>query len=256
MDDFLVVVFGLIVGSFLNVCIYRLPRDLSLIRPGSSCPECGQGVRWSDNIPVLGFLRLRGRCRHCHKAISPRYVLVEIINALLWFFLWQRHSTVLEFAFSALLFSILLAIFFTDFETGLIPDELSLGGLAAGLVFAALMPERFGAQDWQGALLASGLGALTGGGLLYLTGCLGQLLFRKECMGFGDVKLLAMLGSFIGSTGILFVFLGAPVLALPFALFERVVRKEEAIPFGPYLVLAGAAVYLWEQPLRSYFFGY
>ena len=106
------------------------------------------------------------------------------------------------------------------------------------------------------ALLASGFGAFAGGGLLYLTGLLGQLLFRKESMWLWDVKLLAMLGAFIGSPGVFFVFLIAPILALPLALFERFIRKQETIPFGPYLALAGAAVYLWGRPLQSYFFGY
>lgn len=256
MADFFVVVFGLIAGSFLNVCIYRLPRDQSVVYPGSACPACGHAIQWRDNIPVLSFLILRGRCRQCRAAISPRYAAVELLNGFFWFFLWQHQGSVLEFAFSALLFSILLAIFFADFETGLIPDELSLGGLAAGLVFAALLPERFGAQDWKAALMASGVAALAGGGLLYLTGLLGQLLFRKESMGLGDVKLLAMLGAFMGSPGVFFIFLIAPILALPVALFERMVRKEETIPFGPYLALAGAAVYLWKQPLQAYFFGY
>jgi len=255
MAEFFVILFGLVVGSFLNVCIYRLPRDQSVVQPSSACPACGHAIQLRDNIPVLGFLLLRGRCRHCRTAISPRYTLVEISNALLWIFLWLRHGTLLEFFFSALLFSILLAVFFTDLETGLIPDEFSLGGLVLGLIFAALLPERFGAQTWTAGLLASGLGALAGGGLLYLTGLLGQLLFRKESMGLGDVKLLALLGAFMGSPGVFFVFLIAPILALPVALFERFVRKEETIPFGPYLALAGAAVYLWEQPLKTYFFG-
>ena len=255
MAEFFVVLFGLVVGSFLNVCIYRLPRDQSVVQPRSACPACRHAIQLRDNIPVLSFMLLRGRCRHCRAAISPRYALVEIINALMWVFLWLRHGTLLEFASSALLFSVLLAVFFADLETGLIPDEFSLGGLAAGLIFSALLPERFGAQGWSAALFASGLGALAGGGLLYLTGLLGRLLFRKESMGLGDVKLLAMLGAFLGSPGVFFVFLIAPILALPIALFERFVRKEETIPFGPYLALAGAVVYLWEQPLKTYFFG-
>lgn len=255
MAEFFVVLFGLAAGSFLNVCIYRLPRDQSLIHPGSTCPACDKLIAWHDNVPVLGYLFLRGRCRQCRALISPRYALVEILNALVWFFLWQRHTSMLEFGFSALLFSTLLAVFFTDLETGLIPDEFSLGGLGAGLLFAALLPARFGVQDWKWALLFSGVGALAGGGLLYLTGLLGQFLFRKESMGLGDVKLLAMLGAFIGSPGVFFVFLIAPILALPVALFERLIRKGETIPFGPYLALAGAAVYLWERPLQAYFFG-
>lgn len=256
MADLWVVLFGLVAGSFLNVCIYRWPRDRSVVSPGSACPACGHKIRWYDNIPVLSFLLLKGRCRSCRAAISPRYAAVELLNAGMWYFLWQRHGTAAEFIFSALMFSILLAVFFADFETGLIPDEFSLGGLAAGLLFAVIVPGRFGETAWQNALLASGFGALIGGGILYLTGLLGQLLFRKESMGLGDVKLLAMLGAFIGFPGVIFVFLIAPILALPIALFERYVRKEETIPFGPYLALAGAGVYLWERPLQTYFFGY
>lgn len=256
MAEVFIILFGLAVGSFLNVCIHRLPRDQSVIHPGSTCPACGKGIPWYDNVPVVAFLLLRGRCRQCRAPISPRYTLVEILNAALWLFLWHRQSDRVEFIFSALLFSVLLAVFFTDLETGLIPDEFSLGGLAAGFLFAFFLPERFETQDWKIALMLSGAGAVAGGGLLYLTGLLGRLLFRKDSMGLGDVKLLAMLGAFIGIPGILFVFLMAPILALPAALFERFIRKEETIPFGPYLALAGAVVYLWEQPLQTYFLGF
>ncbi len=255
MADFFMVLFGLAAGSFLNVVIHRLPRDQSVIHPASACPACSQAIRWQDNIPVLSYVLLGGRCRHCRARISARYAAVEILNAALWFFLWKHSGPGIEFAFSALLFSLLLAIVFTDFETGLIPDELSLGGLAAGLVFAALVPGHFAAADWKGALISSVTAALTGGGLLYLTGLVGQLLFRKESMGMGDMKLLAMLGAFLGMPGVFFVFLIAPILALPAALFGRLVRKEETLPFGPYLAIAGGFIFLWGSEMQIFFWG-
>lgn len=255
MAELIVLMLGLAVGSFLNVCIYRMPRDLSLVHPGSCCPACGHKIRWYDNIPVLGYVFLRGKCRDCGARISPRYAAVELLNAALWIFLLEFFGSGLMFVFSALLFSILLGVIFTDLETGLIPDEFSLGGLAAGLLFAVLVPQAFHAADWKASLVFSGAGALTGAALLYGTGLIGQLVFRKESMGLGDVKLLAALGAFTGVPDILFIFFIAPVLALPAALYDRYVRREETIPFGPYLAAAGALVFLWGDELQRFFWG-
>ncbi len=245
MMAFFIILFGLATGSFLNVCIHRLPRDESLGHPGSSCPACGARIGWQDNIPVISYLCLRGQCRHCRAKISPRYVLVEILNAFCWYLLWKHSGWGLTFVFSALLFSILLTVVLIDFETGLIPDELTLTGLAAGLVWSGLAPGRFDAASWHAGLLMAFLGGLLGGGLLFLTGYLGRLLFRKDSMGGGDVKLLAMLGTFLGMQKVVWIFLLAPVLALPAALIAKLVFKEETIPFGPYLAAAGAILFLW-----------
>ncbi len=255
MVELFVFLFGLVAGSFLNVCIHRLPRDGSLLRPGSACPDCGTPIGWRDNIPLVSYLLLRGACRHCRAKISPRYAAVEALNALCWLLLWKRSGWGTSFLFSALFFSILLGVLCTDFETGLIPDEFTLTGIAAGLAWGALAPERFYAADWHSGLLMSLWGGVLGGGLLYLTGYLGQLLFRKESMGGGDVKLLAMLGTFLGAYKVILVFLIAPVLALPAALMARLIRKEETIPFGPYLAAAGAFLFFWGDWLSRHLLG-
>ena len=235
---------GLCVGSFLNVCIHRLPRGESIIKPGSHCGVCEKPIAWHDNIPLVSFILLRGRCRRCAAKFSARYFAVELLCGLMWLGLWLACGMTAKLLGALILFSILLAITFTDFETGLIPDKLNLAGALAGFALSGFFPELLGRTVWYQGLLASFLGALAGGGLLYAIGMLGDCIFKKETMGGGDVKLLAMMGSFLGVQKILVVFLLAPIPALPVALFSKCFRKEETIPYGPYLALAGAVFYL------------
>lgn len=244
LASWFVFIFGAVVGSFLNVCIFRMPRDLSIVRPRSFCPECKKQIVWYENVPLISFLLLRGKCSHCRKEISPRYFFVELANALLWLFLWRRYGLSLEFGIAAFFFSLLLVIIMTDFETGLIPDKITIPGMIAGLVFSAIGYDHFPQGLWYQRLLASALGLLAGGGMLLLTGWFGQLMFRKESMGGGDVKLLAMIGAFVGLKDAFFVFLLAPFPALPLALWQRLIKKEETIPYGPFLALLGAFLFI------------
>ncbi len=252
----LIFVVGALWGSFLNVCIHRMPRGESVIMPGSHCPHCNQAIAWHDNIPLISFMVLGAKCRHCSAGISPRYAGVELMNALLWLGLWKWYGFSSFFWPGIVLFSLVLAVTMTDFETGLIPDKLSFPGMAFGLFFSTLFPEIQGRTIWYEGLIASLIGLLVGGGSLYLTGTLGNIIFKKDTMGGGDIKLLAMLGAFLGWTKIFFVFLFAPILAIPFALFMKFTQGAETIPYGPFLAITGAIYYVAGHQLIKMFFSY
>ena len=235
---------GAIVGSFLNVCIHRMPRDLSIVLPRSFCPQCKAPIPWYHNIPLASYLLLRGKCFRCRRPIAFRYFLVELTTAVIAWLLWQRYGMSAEFVVSAIFFAMIIVATMTDFETGLIPDEITIPGMLLGLGLSVTGHGHFEQTLWYQKLIASGVGLLAGGGILLLTGWLGKLVFRKDSMGGGDVKLLAMVGAFIGATKVGLVFLLAPFPALPFALWQRFIKKEETIPFGPFLALAGAFMFV------------
>jgi leader peptidase (prepilin peptidase)/N-methyltransferase len=207
--------FGLIFGSFLNVCIYRLPRDLSVSEPKrSACPHCHSQIAFYDNIPVLSWLILRGRCRHCKESISPRYLVVEILTALLFLVCyWHFGATLATIKYDALSF-LLLGLIFTDSETKLLPDKLTLTGLALGIALSLLVPVNdLASQFLPGvvslpvssdissrflSLMDSLLGAVVGASFIYGAGAIYLRARGIEGMGFGDVKLMAMIGAFLG----------------------------------------------------------
>ncbi|HNX67980.1 MAG TPA: prepilin peptidase [Candidatus Omnitrophota bacterium] len=244
MGSWFIFALGAIVGSFLNVCIYRMPRDLSIVLPGSFCTNCKTPIPWYENIPLLSYLLLRGRCPRCKTSFSVRYFIVELTSALVWWFLWQKAGLSVQFAASVFFFSTLIVTIVADFETGLIPDAITVPGMVAGLAFSVIGFGNFPETFWAWRLLESGLGLLAGGGVLFLTGWIGKLAFRKDSMGGGDIKLLAMMGAFLGVTKVMLVFLLAPFPALPLALWQRFVNKQETIPFGPFLALAGALLFV------------
>lgn len=244
--------FGSLIGSFLNVCVYRLPRNESVVRPRSRCPQCGTMVVWHDNIPVISWLGLRGKCRTCANPISIQYPIVEFAVALAWAgAFWSRGLTP-EALSAALFITLLIGILLTDAQHYIIPDEMSLGGLAVGLALAFFTP-----IGWKSALI----GALAGFALLWVVKAGGDLALRKgwiggqeirdtlgeeeplTAMGGGDLKMMAMIGAFLGWRGVLLtVFLGALVgtlIYLPF--FFR--KTKPLVPFGIYLAL-GAFVTL------------
>lgn len=250
----IVFLYGLLVGSFLNVCIHRMPRGESIVRPGSHCPNCSKPVAWYDNIPLLSYIILRAKCRHCGQKISPRYFLTELLNGLLWWALYRYYG------FSPLLWpalilgSLSLAVTFTDFETGLIPDALNFTGMVLGLILSAAFPEIHDKVVWYEGLLESFLGFWAGGLLLYTIGVLGKLAFKKDSMGGGDIKLLAMIGTFIGAKKVIFAVMISPFFALPFALYMKYVRKAEIIPYGPFLAFSGFAFYLAGPQIITWIF--
>ncbi len=245
---------GLIFGSFFNVCIHRLPREESIVWPGSKCPSCGTSIVWHDNIPVLSFVALGGKCRTCKTQISSRYWMIEIITACAYLGIWFYFGLTFVALAAAILFSLLLVASVVDLEHQIIPDEVSLGGLAAGVLLSGFVPFLHHEVVWWRALIDSGIGLLAGGGMIYATGVIGNFVFKKDSMGGGDVKLLAMLGAFLGWQKVLLVFFMGPVLALPFGLFLKFVKKEEIIPYGPFLALAGWLVFLWGDQLIAWYF--
>jgi len=227
---------GAMFGSFLNVCILRWPREESVVRPRSRCPGCGQLIAWYDNIPVLSWLLLRGRCRHCRTRISIQYPLIELATAGIWVFMAARYGRDFTAVQGAVFFTILLGIALTDAREYIIPDEFSLGGLVLGLGFSLV-------GGFESAVTAT-VGALTGFGLLWLVGAVGTKLFKEDAMGGGDIKMMAMVGAFVGWQGVLLtIFLGALLGTLVFVPLSLLGRKR-LVPFGVFLSMGAAATWL------------
>jgi leader peptidase (prepilin peptidase) / N-methyltransferase len=228
--------FGAVVGSFLNVLIHRLPRGESLVRPGSHCPACGAPVRAKDNVPVLSWLLLRGRCRICRVRISPRYPAVELANAVLWALVFWRAPTLPDFFSGAFLVSACLALLFVDAEFFLLPDVLTLTGVAVGIGLSFFSAKRTPVQSVAGAAL--------GAGALFLLGYLWEKLRGVEGMGLGDVKMLGMIGAFLGPSGVLVTVLLASLLGSVVGLALIVMRRgnlQMRLPFGVFLALGAIA---------------
>ena len=230
--------FGACVGSFLNVCIHRMPRDQSIVRPRSRCPHCRRMIVWYDNIPLLSFIVLAAHCRRCGKPIHWRYPLVEALAGALTVAVLSRFGvTPVGLIYTAFALS-LVAVSFIDLDFQIIPDEISLGGLALGVIASCLVPSLHGAATVAQALGRSLLGAVVGGGVLYATGVLGTLLFRKEAMGGGDIKLLAMAGAILGWKAVVLTFFLAPLLALVPGILVLLLKRSHVIPYGPFLSVA------------------
>lgn len=228
---------GSCIGSFLNVCIVRMPREQSIVSPGSHCPQCKKPIAWYDNIPLVSFLCLRAACRHCRRPISWRYPLVEALTALSAVAVFGRFGfTAVAVIYFAFICGLIVSSFI-DLEFQIIPDEISVGGLVVGLALSPLVPSLHGTDSRLLALGYSALGMLVGGGLLYLTGMLGDFVFRKESMGGGDIKLLAMAGSILGWKLVALTFFVAPVLALIPGVFVLLFKRSHVIPYGPFLSL-------------------
>jgi len=214
-----------------------MPRELSVVRPRSRCPQCEQPIAWQDNIPLLSFLLLRGACRSCRRPIGWWYPLVELLTGLLTVAVLERFGlgpvglVYLAFACALVVSS------FVDLEFQIIPDEISLGGLAVGVLLSVAVPALHGTDARWTSLGRAVVGLLVGGGILYGTGLLGTLLFRKDSMGGGDVKLLAMAGSIVGWKLVLLTFFLSPMLALLPGLFVLLWRRSHVIPYGPFLSL-------------------
>ena len=234
---FVVGVLGAMLGSFLNVWIHRLPRGESIVFPRSRCPSCGALIRWYDNVPIISFFWLRGRCRDCRAPISLQYPLVEAAFALLTVAVFLLAGPGLDFPVNLCLIFVLTGIAITDLRTYTIPDLFSLGGLAAGLALSFL-PGGI-------APLQSLAGLLIGGGSLYLVALAGEWIFKKEAMGGGDVKMLAMIGAFLGWPGVLFtLFVGSLAGSLVYGTVNYIFRIKKLVPLGLFLAL-GAGVYVF-----------
>jgi len=248
MDKIIVFIFGSIVGSFLNVCIYRLPKGRSVVIPGSHCPNCAAPIRWYDNIPILSYIFLKGKARCCKARISFRYFTVEVLTALAFLVLFMNFSLTAKFFAYAVMVSGLIVATFVDFEIQEIPDEVSVGGLAIGLILAIAFPPILNETTRLGGFLNSFLGALAGGAMIYVMGMLGEFAFKKEAMGGGDVKLLAMIGAFVGWKLVMLTFFLAPVFGSVVGIALKIRYGKDIIPYGPYLSLAAVvAIFFGES---------
>ena len=281
-------VVGLALGSFLNVCISRLPRDESVIRPRSHCPACGAFLRWHDNIPLLSWLLLRRRCRDCGAPISLRYPAVELLTALLFTACYLSFGPALATAKFCFFCFLLVGLIFMDAETGLLPREFTYSGIVLGLALSGFAPTDstatqfflrvYGAQlpaPAQLGLLDSAIGALLGAGFFYLAWALYYLVRKRHGLGFGDIALMAMVGAFLGLKLTLLVIFCAPLAATVYAAFlllagrfrqtpetggalagqssvrERFLAQE--LPFGVFLGACSlAAVFFGESVWRWY----
>ncbi len=233
--------FGACVGSFLNVCIYRIPREESVVHPRSHCPQCGKMIAWFDNIPLFSYVALRAKCRNCGLHISSRYFLVELLTAVLFLLVWLRYGMDVITPIYWLIISGLVLGTFVDFEHMIIPDRVSLGGMVAGLICSALAPSLHGETEWHRAVIVSLIGLAAGSGSLYSVGVLGKLAFKKDAMGLGDVKLLGGLGAFLGWQAVVFTIMVSSLFGSIVGVSLIVSRKKEfqsRIPYGPYLALA------------------
>lgn len=253
MDSFWLVVsfaYGLIIGSFLNVCIYRIPKGASLMSPPSSCPSCGAIVRPSDNVPIFSFLRLRGRCRECGAPISWRYPAVELLTGLAFLAMYAKFGLTARTLAGLFLVSILIVVSFIDFDTKKIPNAIIFPAIGAG-VFLALI----GLAGFQALpLLAEGaaqpvVGFVAGGGSLLAVALIAPLVFKKDALGGGDIKLAAFIGFFLGGyvlMALFFSFLFGAIAGM-ILIARGALSRGDAIPFGPYIA-AGALFTLFAGP--------
>lgn len=235
---------GLAVGSFLNVCTVRWPLEESVVRPRSRCPSCGAAIRWRDNIPVLSWLLLRGRCRSCGESISLQYPLVELATGLIWAGMFVQAGFTWEALRGSLFLTLLFGIAVADARFYIIPDEFTLGGAVLGLGLAAL--------PGGPTLLGSAVGAVSGFAILWLIGAAGSRLLGEDAMGGGDVKMMALIGSFLGLPGtLLTLFLGAFLGAVIFGPISW--KTGRLVPFGVFLAAGAAVAYAWGDVLIGWY---
>lgn len=240
---------GAFIGSFLNVLIHRLPRKENFVTGRSHCPKCNEMIRWYDNIPLLSFVILRAKCRRCKAPISWRYPAVELVTALFFLLAYTLYGLSFHTMVAAIFFSMLLVVTFIDFEYYIIPDRITYPGMVLGLGLSFVNP--------LVTPLDALIGLVAGGSSLYLLAILGDYLFKKESLGGGDIKLAAMLGAFLGWKNIIFIFFGAAVLGLIFAVGQMVISRKEGagrmIPFGPFLSLAALLALFFGEMLIDFY---
>ena len=274
-----VFILGAIVGSFLNVCIVRLPQSQSIVRPRSHCVHCHVLIPWYDNIPLVSCWILKGRCRFCHKKISLRYFVVELTTALLFLGFYLYFGRTLLLVPYWVLVSGLIVATFIDLEHRIIPDEISVGGVVVGLVFSFVFPQLHGTVSRELAVGRAVIGAIAGGGLLLAMGAPGDRMLlglrrlgvklrkhpawrrrlaryrhMRDSMGGGDVKLLAMIGSFLGWPTTLLAFFIAPFFGAIVGIIIKLRTKESVIAYGPFLSLGALVSLFWGREILGWIF--
>lgn len=250
MDPYAIIVAGIVglaIGSFLNVLILRLPERRSVVTPPSACPRCGHELAWYHNVPVVSWVALRGRCAFCEESIGLQYPLVEISTGAIWAANVAAYGVTWEAGRAIALLTILLAIAVTDLKFYIIPDELSLGGTAIGAMLALPV----GAPS----IAQAAIGSVVGGGVLWLVAIVGSWALKKEAMGGGDIKMMAMIGAFLGWKGaLLTIFLGA--LAGTIVFVPIAMKSDRLVPFGLFLALGAALAFYLGDPLLAWYLGF
>jgi leader peptidase (prepilin peptidase) / N-methyltransferase len=251
MEYFVVFIFGAVLGSFLNVCVHRVPLGKSIVYPSSHCPFCEKPIRWFDNVPILSYVILLGKCRDCSRKIPLRYPIVELLSALSGVVLLMFFDRGPVFFVYWMFVLSLIAVSFIDIETQEIPDIITLPGILIGIVLiTAFNPA---VKDSRlAAFFDSLLGVLAGGGVMFLMGFFGEMIFRREALGGGDVKLMAMVGAFLGWKLVIIAFFLAPFFGAGVGIFMRIRFNSEVIPYGPYLAIASIISLLWGNDIISY----
>lgn len=252
-----VFILGAMVGSFLNVCIHRMPQGESVVWPSSHCPHCKKRIPAYDNIPFISYILLKAKCRFCGGKISLRYPLVEFLTAVLFLVLFRRYGLSYDFIFCIVLTAGLIIATFVDIKHRIIPDEISLGGIVVGFVLSTIRGIGLNPFVWNfRPMLNSLLGIIIGGGIIYLTGFMFDLIYFRllkrppiqgetESMGGGDVKLLAMIGAFLGWKAAIVTFFLAPFFGAIVGIVNLLVKKDHTIPYGPFLAMAALASLFW-----------
>jgi leader peptidase (prepilin peptidase) / N-methyltransferase len=246
--DVMVAVFGAAMGSFLNVCIWRIPVGRSIVTPRSACPACGHAIRFYDNIPLISYVLLRGKCRDCRKGIPVRYPVVEGLAGALALFLFWKYGFSLMFLAVLIYVAVLIVIAFIDMDHQMIPDSITLPGIPLSMLAAMLVMNM--------PFLESLLGLIVGGGILYLIAQSYAFLRKREGMGGGDIKLLAMIGAFLGWKSLIFVLLISSLSGAIVGVTLIALRKQgmkDALPFGPFLALAAVTWIFWGELFMQVF---
>jgi leader peptidase (prepilin peptidase)/N-methyltransferase len=254
---------GLLIGSFLNVCVYRLPRDLSVVRPRSHCPACEKQIDWYDNIPVLSYLLLRGRCRHCGERIPLRYPLVELATAAAFALCVAKLEITWPAAKFAALSAILITLIATDLEERILPDEFTLGGAVLGIALSGVVPLDPGivtflvwgavGPRWS-SVVESITGALLSSGLIWGFAWVYGKIRKRDVLGLGDVKMIAMLGAFLGMEEALLILCVAGFVGSLVGVIYIVATKKDwstyELPYGSFIGATGLAIALWSHVLK------
>ncbi len=242
---------GLIVGSFSNVCIHRIPRNESIVYPTSHCPKCRNTIKPIDNIPLLSYILLKGRCRNCKSRISIQYPLVEFLTGVIYTIIYLVYGLSIQTLIYVILSSALIIITFIDLQKQIIPDVISLPGIVIGFILSFFVPYI--------SFINSALGVVVGGGIILIISLGGSAIYKKEAMGGGDVKLAAMIGAFLGWRYIIIslflgFFLGALIGII--LIMSKIKKREDTIPFGPFIVLGSLITLLWGKQIISWYLGF
>jgi leader peptidase (prepilin peptidase)/N-methyltransferase len=258
-------IFGSIMGSFLNVCIYRMPKGESVVWPSSHCPECKKRIPAYDNIPFISYILLGGKCRFCKEKISFRYIIVELLTAIMFVVLFDHFGLSYDFFFYMILVCALIMTAFIDIQHRIIPDEISIGGMILGFILSAIKGLHLSPITYHlSPMLNSFLGIIIGGGVIYLTGKIFDLIYFKllkrppiqgetESIGGGDVKLLAMIGAFLGWQKAVMTFLLAPFFGAIIGVINLIVKKDHTLAYGPFLSLAALLSLFWADRIIGLF---